>query len=273
MLLKRFFTALILIPLTLVLLYFSSGGLLLILTSLLVLYAGWEWTHLMGLKQKSKRILYLVFLFIAGLAVFIFIMPYLFWYVAVWWLFAIIFIVFYPASSKIWGNTYVLSIMGCFILLPCWLAINEIRWSDHLGFYKLLFLFVLIWGADSIAYFVGRKWGRHKLCPVVSPGKSIEGAAAALIGALLIAFIVVLGLQVSFTLGRNILILSVVTVFFSIVGDLTESMVKRYSGIKDSGNILPGHGGLLDRIDSLTAAAPIFTLGLAVLNYQQNIGF
>ena len=128
-----------------------------------------------------------------------------------------------------------------------------------------MYVFALVWSADSGAYFVGRKLGKNKLAPHVSPNKSIEG----LVGGVLLSIIVVVvvaftALELSAMQLANFVILSVITVLASVQGDLFESMVKRQAGIKDSGSILPGHGGVLDRIDSLLAAAPIFALGLWV---------
>ncbi|MDN8493205.1 CDP-archaeol synthase, partial [Acinetobacter baumannii] len=122
------------------------------------------------------------------------------------------------------------------------------------------------WGADSGAYFVGRKFGKRKLAPTVSPNKSVEG----LYGGILTTIIVMLVVQYQYlnlTWVQQLLflILSLITVFGSVLGDLFESMIKRRAGIKDSGRVLPGHGGVLDRIDSLLAAAPIFATGMYIL--------
>jgi phosphatidate cytidylyltransferase len=119
---------------------------------------------------------------------------------------------------------------------------------------------VLVWGADIGAYFSGKAFGKRKLAPQVSPGKSWEGVYGGL--ALSLVITAVVGLVRDWTLGQMILGLlgAAIVVFISVVGDLTESMFKRQSGIKDSSNLLPGHGGVLDRIDSLTAAIPVFAV-------------
>lgn len=130
----------------------------------------------------------------------------------------------------------------------------------------LMYLFLLVWGADSGAYFVGRKLGKKKLAPDVSPNKSLEGLYGGVFTAMLIVVVVeVVYLDLSLAEHALFLILSVITVFSSVLGDLFESMIKRRASIKDSGRILPGHGGVLDRIDSLLAAAPIFAAGIYVL--------
>jgi phosphatidate cytidylyltransferase len=124
-----------------------------------------------------------------------------------------------------------------------------------------MYVFGLVWGADTGAYFVGRAFGKNKLAPKVSPGKTIEG----MVGGLLTTSVLIVAVAVyrDLPLIRMVAFigLSLFTVLASVLGDLVESMVKRQAGVKDSGNIFPGHGGALDRIDSLTAAAPIFALG------------
>jgi phosphatidate cytidylyltransferase len=140
-------------------------------------------------------------------------------------------------------------------------AILALHQNGEEGPLLLLFLLVLIWVADSGAYFAGHRWGKRKLAPVISPGKSWEGVYGALVGASLCG--AVLAWYQQDEAGALWLIpVSVVTVAISVVGDLFESILKRRMDMKDSGNLLPGHGGMLDRIDSLTAAAPVFALGL-----------
>lgn len=139
----------------------------------------------------------------------------------------------------------------------------------------LLYLILLVIIADSGAYFVGRKLGKHNLAPTISPGKSVEGAVGGIVLGLLYAFVAVLWLSsgdnpILVTPNKTLLIvnfvsLSALVVIVSISGDLFESVVKRHAGMKDSGNILPGHGGILDRIDALTAAAPLFFVGLTFI--------
>lgn len=130
----------------------------------------------------------------------------------------------------------------------------------------LMYLFLLVWGADSGAYFVGRKFGKRKLAPTVSPNKSVEGLYGGIITTILVMLVVQYN-YLNLTLIQQILflILSLITVFGSVLGDLFESMIKRRAGIKDSGRVLPGHGGVLDRIDSLLVAAPIFATGMYIL--------
>ena len=177
------------------------------------------------------------------------------------WVTTIYWVKKYPLYDA-WYNTS-LNWIGVVIISAAVSAIYEVWISSP---WWLMYLFLLVWGADSGAYFVGRKLGKRKLAPEVSPNKSIEG----LIGGVITVIIVILFVQFNYldlTAVEHILflLLSVLTVFSSVQGDLFESMIKRRAGIKDSGRILPGHGGVLDRIDSLLAAAPIFAAGIFVL--------
>lgn len=159
------------------------------------------------------------------------------------------------------------AVAGLLVLVPAWIAIVQLHDLDHPGHPRhLIYLLFLVWIADSAAYLAGKQFGRHKLAPVVSPGKTVEGAIGALgIGAL---FAAAIGAGFWHYRGTTLLAwtaLGVVTVAFSIAGDLTESVFKRIAGQKDSGTLLPGHGGMFDRIDALTAAAPIFGLGCVLM--------
>jgi phosphatidate cytidylyltransferase len=154
--------------------------------------------------------------------------------------------------------------MGIMTLVPCFLALNFLRGLPH-GLEVLCILFILIWAADISAYFAGKKFGKHKLLVEVSPGKTIEGLIGALVTTAVLMGILIYFLQLPLSQGLSLLLLGWVTVIFSVLGDLFESMLKRKVGVKDSGKILPGHGGMLDRIDSLTAGAPIFALGIVLL--------
>ena len=167
----------------------------------------------------------------------------------------------YPSYDG-WYNPS-LKIIGLILVAAAITAIFSL-WQNSPWW--LMYLFLLVWGADSGAYFVGRKLGKKKLAPSVSPNKSVEGLYGGVVTAMLIV-IAVECIYLKLTLLEHVLFLalSVITVFSSVLGDLFESMIKRRAGIKDSGRILPGHGGVLDRIDSLLAAAPIFAAGLYIL--------
>ncbi len=179
---------------------------------------------------------------------------------ALWWAIALLWVKSYPGSAALWGTSAMRMLMGLLTLLPAWLALMVLRAQPH-GQWLILFVVALVAAADIGAFFVGRALGRHKLAPRVSPGKSWEGLAGGLVAALLFALLVWWLASPWLTLLQLLPIVAF-TVLASVLGDLAESMVKRHCGVKDSGNLLPGHGGVLDRLDSLTAAAPIFALGL-----------
>lgn len=236
------------------------------MTGMVVLLAAYEWTNLIPLQHTWQKLVYL-FLFFDLMFMMLFVQtPLIFAATFFWWLAAMIMVLIYPRGRHFWGSSKAIKgIMGALVLIPCWIALNFIR-NGNEGIFVLLFIFILIWGADISAYFAGKKWGATKLAPLVSPGKSVEGVIAALIYAVVITFLAGMISQPPLVIIVSAVMLAVVTVAFSIVGDLFESMLKREVGLKDSSNILPGHGGLLDRIDSLTAAAPIYALGGLLLS-------
>ena len=154
--------------------------------------------------------------------------------------------------------------LGGLVLVGAWLSVVTLHASSTDGPAWVLFLFVLIWIADSGAYFAGRAFGRRKLAPVVSPGKTWAGAAGAFAGAALCALLLVISGWIETPSLALMVVLSIVVTLVSSGGDLWESRLKREAGVKDSGQLLPGHGGVLDRIDSLLAAAPVYALGLGL---------
>ena len=267
MLRDRILTALILIPVFLAIVLLLPAKHFAIVTGILVIVSAWEWSYLMGVKRFPKNILYPFFMIIF-LVLTIYLLyrhivsvPMILSAAFIFWLLATVLVISYPKISAIWGKSILLrAIMGIMVLIPCLVAINFIRIFPF-GTAILLFLFVIIWGADSGAYFVGRKWGKSKLAPLVSPGKSWQGLIGALLTTIIIVLAASLGFQLPYSLWGPLLLLALITVVFSVIGDLFESMLKRNEGLKDSSQLLPGHGGILDRIDSLTAAAPIFALG------------
>ncbi len=154
----------------------------------------------------------------------------------------------------LWGGVkrFGLSVAGFVVLLPAGLAMST------LAPLEMLLVMILVWIADTAAYFAGRTWGRHKLAPSISPGKTWEGAAGGLVGAL--AYAIICGSFAEGILWVPYLAGAALIAVLSILGDLFESAAKRQAGVKDSGTVLPGHGGILDRIDSATAALPVAAL-------------
>jgi phosphatidate cytidylyltransferase len=166
-------------------------------------------------------------------------------------------------------NPYLMALMGCLVLLPTMLALVQLRAVPWL----LLSIMAVVWVADSAAYFAGRRFGRHKLAPAISPGKTWEGVLGSLLAVALYAIVIFRFTTLPHRLfGDSIygLIMFVVALWlltcFSILGDLLESWMKRQAGLKDSGSVLPGHGGLLDRIDALTSTLPLAALVLIFAN-------
>jgi phosphatidate cytidylyltransferase len=269
MLKQRILTACILIPIALAVLFYLPPFSFRFLTAFIALGGAWEWSGLIGLKKTHHCFAYVIVVACAFFLSLLIPNVLMLGGALLWWLLATVLILFYPSGSRYWNHKIVQGGMGLFVLVPCWFALNFMR-SQTDGLYALLFLFILIWGADSAAYFSGTLWAKHKLAPRVSPGKSWQGLGGALIFSTFIVGLTVWFAEVPMALWPWALLLSLATVLFSVIGDLFESMLKREAGVKDSGHLLPGHGGLLDRIDSLTAAAPIFALGAWLLGTYVN---
>lgn len=269
---KRIITAIVLIAFLFFLLFFLTPPWFLLSTAIITLYAGWEWTSLMAIKKVLPRLIYVILLCLVLIASLFVPAHYVFFAAFLGWLTAAVLVFVYPRASAQWGNgIFWRGLMGIWVLTPCWMSLNFLRIiNEGMGIYTLIFLFVIIWGADSTAYFVGKKWGKNKLAPAVSPGKSWQGFFGAIVAAFLITIMTLWMLNIPVRIWVGITLLSLVTVLFSVIGDLFESMLKRQVGLKDSGQVLPGHGGLLDRIDSLTAAAPVFSLGIILLGMSMH---
>ncbi|MES2217969.1 MAG: phosphatidate cytidylyltransferase [Pseudomonadota bacterium] len=270
MLKRRLITAAVLIPIFVLLVLKLPPLGFAILTSIFTLIGAWEWSGLLGLKDFLPRLCYPIFICgILSIPVYV-TLEWVMLGALIFWLLALVLVVRYPKATHYWGNSLVVrSLMGCMVFVPTLRALIYLRSSDIFGANNgpsvVLFIFVLIWCADSGAYFAGNLWGKTKLAPAVSPGKTWQGLAGALAAALLLAPILMWLLPAPQPALPVLILLTIITVGFSVLGDLFESMLKRNVGLKDSGGIFPGHGGLLDRVDSLTAAAPIFTLGCLLM--------
>ncbi len=194
------------------------------------------------------------------------------WASLAWWTGALLLVLFYPASATLWRHSRLLRLLfGVLTIIPFFWGMMALRQyhyeSDHFaGAWWLLFVMFLVWGADSGAYMFGKLFGRHKLAPKVSPGKTWEGFLGGLVSSALIAVLFASFAPLTIPTG-TLVMCAVISTLASVLGDLTESMFKREAGIKDSGNLIPGHGGILDRIDSLTAAVPVFAC-LLLLVFQ-----
>lgn len=280
MLKERVLSAIILIAIVFAALFLFSPFYFALAVGVVVILGVWEWTQFVHFKVAFWRLgitgLLTAFLFLwvygesdylnAG-RVFEDLLSLILFSSVIWWGIAFILVVTYPRSSQLWGKSKLLQFLFAFFtLIPFFAGVLRLRLDHYIsdsyhGIVLLLYVFILVWSADSGAYFAGRQFGKHKLAPKVSPGKSWEGVVGGLITAGIVAAIFMQFTQDSLLAGVSILhfiLLSVATVAVSILGDLTESMLKRQSGIKDSSQLIPGHGGVLDRIDSLTAAVPFF---------------
>ncbi|NYT72654.1 phosphatidate cytidylyltransferase [Halomonas sp. QX-2] len=260
MLKQRIITAAWLAPLVLAGLFGLDGGAFALFTALMVLLATWEWANLAGVTRAAQRaqlvavmaVLMLV-MWLAGAAASIWPL----WFSAAGWLVNLYWVTRYPAAGEQWQATVRRLAMGLWVLLPCWVGFNVLR---DIGMAWLLFVLLLVWCADIGAYFVGRHWGKRKLAPHVSPGKSWEGVYGGLAATTILAILFALWLPLGLVGGITLILITAVVTLASVLGDLLESMLKRHRNIKDSSQLLPGHGGVLDRIDSLTAAIPLFAL-------------
>ena len=264
---QRVITALILAPLVIAGVLFLPTVLFALMLAIVVGLGAWEWSRLAGLTSLQAQRAYAGLVVLSlGLVWFLLkqqqVLLVLLLLALAWWLVAATWVVRYPASAAAWSPAvWRWCLIGLLVLIPAWAALVALHGYGEQGPRLILLLMLLIWGADSGAYFAGRKWGKDKLAPHVSPGKSWQGFWGGLVTAVLVAvlFSRLLSLQVEHQL--YFITICVITVMFSVLGDLLESMFKRDAGVKDSSNLLPGHGGVLDRIDSLTAAAPVFVLG------------
>lgn len=259
MLKLRIITALVLLPIVLGAVFLLERTGFALVAGAFFLAAGWEWSALIGRLAMPARLLWLATLVVLMVLAEMLQPLWLYRWLPLWWLLALALVIGYPRSAAIWARPALMALVGYLLLVPSWSAVVHIQSTGALGLagpWALIYILVWVWAADTGAYFVGRAVGRHKLAPKVSPGKTIEGLLGGLALALLVAALGPQLLAVEGALPR-LLPVAALTVLASVLGDLFESMVKRQRGVKDSGTLLPGHGGMLDRIDSVTAALPV----------------
>lgn len=280
MLKQRVISALVLITIVFIALFLFSPFAFALALGTVTILAVWEWTQFVSFKYPFTRWIItgvgasFIFLWLYGEQnylsvgrVFESYAPLLLLVSVLWWIVAFVLVLTYPKSAKFWSNNKLFHfIFSSLTLIPFLVGVLRLRLDHYVqdefhGLILLLYVFLLVWGADSGAYFAGRKFGKHKLAPKVSPGKTWQGVFGGLLTAALLAGVFEYfnqdDLLQHISMAKFVL-LSVATVAVSILGDLTESMFKREAKIKDSSQLIPGHGGILDRIDSLTAAVPFF---------------
>jgi phosphatidate cytidylyltransferase len=275
----RVIAAAVMLPVAVLAVLFLPSALLAAAIGLLMMIGLWEWSLLAGLSGLVPRAAYLVVnaLVLAGLA----------WAAGpdlapiklvalagvLWWLLVPIWLLRFDFAKedRAWSRALKL-FAGSAGVIPAWAAIY---WLHHgaagLGHAPAegpawtLFVLLMVWAADTGAYFAGSRWGRRKLAPRISPGKSWEGLFGGLLVSLLLAAASVPMLDLAWWQLPQLLMLVMLTVLVSIAGDLFESLMKRHADVKDSGDLFPGHGGLLDRLDSVFAALPVFAVGKMLL--------
>jgi phosphatidate cytidylyltransferase len=261
MLLTRILTAIVLVIVLALVLFGLSPALTLGALALLTLAGAWEWAAFAGLTRTAGRAAYVAACLVVMSALWGFVASeggfrWVMTLVLLWWMVAFLWVALSPTR----GRPVLAGLAGLAALPPMWIAMAHLFQSGVLGRELLIFALVLGWAADVGAYFGGRRFGRTKLAPRVSPNKTWEGV----LGGLLVGSVAAVAGMLWFGFpAEAFLPLCIAALLASVVGDLTESMFKRQVGLKDSGTILPGHGGVLDRIDSLTAAVPVLSLGLS----------
>lgn len=277
MLKQRIITAIVLVGIVGTGIFFLPLAGLAVLFGLLVSIAAWEWAGMAGFSSVAARLGYTVLI-----ALCIFASAHYSQILSaapkfemvrdilgagcLWWAVALLWVRGFPTSAIIWRTSFVRMLMGVMTLVPAWVAVIYLRQHEH-GIELIFIMVAIVAAADIGAYFSGKAWGKSKLAVAVSPGKSWAGFWGGLVSS--VSVVVVLWLI--FDGGRHgllaVVATVVVTALASVLGDLLESMVKRQQGIKDSGRILPGHGGMMDRLDSMTAAAPVFALCLLLAGW------
>jgi phosphatidate cytidylyltransferase len=272
MLKQRVITAIVLAIIFLIALFGLPAGYFSFFIGAVLLIGAWEWSNLSGFGALWQRVIYVLVLLALLIATSVYLgfegeaspqlnslaIRDLLIVGCGWWALALLLVQGYPSSGVLWGHGILRLLMGTLVLIPTWVALVYVRQQDN-GAWLVLLLMLIVALADSGGYFVGRRFGKHKLAPAVSPGKTWEGFAGGLAANCLLALLLAQSLNVNVLI---MLALAVPTSLVSVLGDLLESMVKRHAGVKDSGAILPGHGGILDRVDGITAGAPVFALAL-----------
>ncbi|MEO7252195.1 MAG: phosphatidate cytidylyltransferase [Arenimonas sp.] len=268
----RVIAAAVMAPVAIASVLFLPSSILAAVVAGVMMLGLWEWTLLAGVHGRVARAAYLVgnaalmvaLAWGAGTGLFSFKLVSLLG--VAWWLLVPLWLMRFGFGSRPTGWTRALKLFaGSVCVIPAWAAICWLHASQPKGPLWALYALFIIWVADSGAYFVGSRIGKHKLAPRISPGKSWEGFVGGLLSSLLLACLAFALLGLSLDSLPALLLLTGVTTVFSVAGDLFESLLKRHAGSKDSSDLIPGHGGVLDRIDSLLAALPIFVVGKAWL--------
>ncbi len=283
----RLLAALVMAPLAIAAILLLPTPWMMVLAAVIFLAGLWEWFDLAEIEDALARTVLLV----AHLAMMVAIVwasrssagPTLVLFKmasvigVVWWLLALLWLGRFRFGSDHDTHARVFKLAaGALSIIPAWCALAWLHASDASssllpgipkGHLWLLAALAIVWAADTGAYFSGRKFGRHKLAPNISPNKTIEGMVGGMVAG------VVVGVTLGFCAGAGVsqlpavALVALVAVCFSVIGDLFESLLKRHAGVKDSGHLIPGHGGILDRVDGVVAALPVFAVGKALLGF------
>jgi phosphatidate cytidylyltransferase len=241
--------------------------------SLLVVIAGWEWSNLMKLSSAVAKAGYLLFLSLSMAAASHWLGLFerfdqaraqqMFQVAVALWAIIFLWIQGYPSSAILWASRPILGLLGLLLLTFTWAAVASILHHES-GQWLLLLAIAVIALADIGGYIAGNLLGKHKLAPIISPGKTWEGFA----GGMSFQLLLIVGLMTVLpdVVLSSLFILIIPVALYSVLGDLFESMLKRHRGVKDSSQLLPGHGGVLDRIDGIMAALPLFALLFTLTN-------
>lgn len=269
---RRVTTAIVAIPVAIVAVLALPTGSVALVFAFVAVGASIEWARISTPQQVT---VYGFALIVAGSVLFLWLagLQWLGWLRALcaisiaWWCIALVWVIQYEQGhdAVALDGAITSGIVGWMVIVPAWAGLVYVHASGEDGPSRVLFILVVVWAADIGAYFAGRRFGTRKLAPRTSPGKSVEGVAGGMAAVVMLGIAAGLWLSFPVVLVVLLVLLCVAAGALSVVGDLIESLVKRRSGVKDSGKLLPGHGGLLDRIDSLTAAAPACAIGFDIL--------
>lgn len=258
---QRLLTTLILVPLVLLAIYYANIWLLGTIVVLLVIGSAWEWCQLIPLLQLVPK---LVFVIVVVAAIGLSIHWYEYWLIVglLFWILILLAVLTFPASQRLWGFPVVVAAAGILLLPLLASSITALYLYPH-GNDLIVYILCLVWAADIGAYLTGKWCGKHKLISQVSPGKTVEGASGGFLLSMLVASLAYVYFHPAHVLSW--FAIAAGTCLISMLGDLFISMLKRRQHLKDTGHLIPGHGGILDRLDSLIAALPLFYFGLRLL--------
>ena len=270
MLLQRTLTALLLAPLAILVILLPPTWLFAPVVAVVFMAALWEWTRLSGLRNRPLRAALL------GVALLVFALLWwlragMLWPVlliagAAWWVLACVWLRHFAfAAAPTAENRNLKLAAGVLVVFPAFVGLMTLHAGEPHGHWWTLLALLIVWAADIGAYFSGRFLGKRKLAPNISPGKTWAGVYGAFVAGALVAMAGGWLLGTGGARLAGLALLAVLTVAASVVGDLVESLMKRHAQVKDSGRMFPGHGGLLDRLDSVFAALPVFALGKLLL--------